>query len=257
MPVLMPSGVTASKVIVEDGRKRVRRGLRRPQMEWDVLLKDRHEGYITWEEFERNQCVIAGNATGKGSAIARGAARHGELLLAGLLRCGRKMYVAYGGKAGRYHCEGALVNHGTKRCISFGGLRADQAVGAAVIRVLKPLGAGAAVRAIETQMTKMSAAKRQLELALQRACYEATHARRQYDAVDPANRLVLGKLERRWNLALEAVRQIEGEIAALEARKPTQMGEKEREHLMQLGADLELAWSLAVEAMKVVQPKLG
>jgi Recombinase zinc beta ribbon domain len=75
-----------------------------------VLLKDQHEGYISWAEFERNQWVIANNATGKGSAVARGAARHGELLLAGLLRCGhcgRKMYVAYGGKAGRYLCEWA------------------------------------------------------------------------------------------------------------------------------------------------------
>jgi DNA invertase Pin-like site-specific DNA recombinase len=57
-------GRTTSKVIVEDGRKRVRRGLRRPRMEWDVLLKDQHEGYITWDEFERNQRVIADNATG-------------------------------------------------------------------------------------------------------------------------------------------------------------------------------------------------
>ena len=81
-------GRTVSTVIIEDGRKRVRRGLRRPQGEWTVLLKDQHEGYITWEEFERNQRLIANNATGKGSAAARGAARQGELLLAGLLRCG-------------------------------------------------------------------------------------------------------------------------------------------------------------------------
>ena len=65
-------GRTTSKVSIEDGRKRVRRGLRRPSAEWDVLLKDQHEGYITWDEFERNQRVIADNATGKGSAIARG-----------------------------------------------------------------------------------------------------------------------------------------------------------------------------------------
>ena len=58
------------------------------------------------------------------------------------------MYVAYGGKAGRYHCEGALVNHGAQRCISFGGLRADQAVGAQVLRVLTPFGVDAAVRAL-------------------------------------------------------------------------------------------------------------
>jgi DNA invertase Pin-like site-specific DNA recombinase len=239
-------GRTTSKVSVEEGRKRVRRGVRRPLAEWEVLLKDQHEGYISWAEFERNQRVIANNATGKGSAIARGAARHGELLLAGLLRCGhcgRKMYVAYGGKAGRYHCEGALVNHGTARCISFGGLRADRAVGTEVLRVLKPLGIDAAVKALDAQVGETSAAKRQLELALQRARFEAAHARRQYDAVDPTNRLVAGELERRWNEALQAVHRIEGEIAALEVRKPAALSEKERQHLMQLGADLELAWS--------------
>ncbi|MGA8769827.1 MAG: zinc ribbon domain-containing protein, partial [Rhodomicrobium sp.] len=216
------------------------------QQEWDVLLKEQHEGYITWDEFERNQRVIADNATGKGSAAARGAARQGELLLAGLLRCGhcgRKMYVGYGGKAGRYHCEGALVNHGAKRCISFGGLRADQAVASAVLGVLKPLGVDAALKALEAQASEMSAAHKQLELALQRARYEVAHARRQYDAVDPANRLVAGELERRWNKSLEAIQQIEGEIAAMEAAKPSSLSEKEREHLMRLGADLELAWA--------------
>jgi DNA invertase Pin-like site-specific DNA recombinase len=239
-------GRTTSKVIIEEGRKRVRRGLRRPQMEWDVLLKDQHEGYITWSEFERNQQVIANNATGKGSATARGAVRRGALLLAGLLRCGhcgRKMYVAYGGNAGRYHCQGALVNHGTGRCISFGGLHVDQAVGAAVLDALKPLGVDAATKALEAQASETSAAQRQLELALQRARYEAAHARQQYDAVDPANRLVAGELERRWNKALEAVHQIDGEIAALEARRPSSLGERERDQLMRLGADLDLAWS--------------
>ena len=60
-------------------------------------------------------------ARASGKDAATGSVRHGELLLAGLLRCdhcGRKMYVAYGGKAGRYLCEGALVNHGTESCMS-------------------------------------------------------------------------------------------------------------------------------------------
>ena len=134
-------GRTVSKVSVENGRKRIRRGLRRPLAEWDVLLKDQHEGYISWSEFERTQQVIADNATGKGRATVRGAVRRGELLLAGLLRCGhcgRKLYVCYGGKAGRYYCQGALVNHGTKRCISFGGLRADHAVGCQSARKRDP-----------------------------------------------------------------------------------------------------------------------
>ena len=234
-------GRTTSKVSVEEGRKRVRRGVRRPLAEWDVLLKDQHEGYISWAEFERNQRVIANNATGKGSAIARGAARHGELLLAGLLRCGhcgRKMYVAYGGKAGRYHCEGALVNHGTERCISFGGLRADHAVGTEVLRVLKPLGIDAAVKALDAQAGETSAAKRQLELALQRARFEAAHARRQYDAVDPANRLVAGELERRWNEALQVVHRIERRDRRHRGEEAGALGREGAAALMQLGADL-------------------
>jgi len=239
-------GRTMSKVSVEDGRKRVNRGVRRPMAEWDVLLKDQHEGYISWSEFERHQQVIADNATGKGSAAVRGAVRRGELLLAGLLRCGhcgRKLYVGYGGKAGRYYCQGALVNHGTARCISFGGLRADDAVGAEVLQVLKPLGIDAAVKALATQTSEISAAQRQLELTLQEAHFSTAYARRQYDAVDPANRLVAGELERRWNEALQVVRRLEVEIAEIEAKKPAPLGEEERRQLMQLGADLELAWS--------------
>jgi len=84
-----------------------------------------------------------------------------------------------------------------------------------VLRVLKPLGVNAAVRALEAQTSQTSAAQRQLELALQQARFSAAHARRQYDAVDPANRLVAGELERPWNEALQVVHRIEGEIAAL------------------------------------------
>jgi hypothetical protein len=159
--------------------------------------------------------------------------------LAGLLRCGhcgRKLYVGFSGKAGRYYC------HGTARCISFGGLGADNAVGTEVLRVLKPLGIDAAVKALAAQTSEISAAQRQLELALQEAHFSAAYARRQYDAVDPANRLVASELERRWNEALQVVHRLEGEIAELEAKKPAPLGEKERRHLMQLGADLELAW---------------
>jgi hypothetical protein len=172
--------------------------------------------------------------------------RRGELLLAGLLRCGhcgRKLYVGYGGKAGRYYGQGALVNHGTERCISFGGLRADHAVGTDVLRVLKPLGIDAAAKALDARTSETSSAHRQLELALQQARFSVAHARRQYDAVDPANRLVAGELERRWNEALQTMHRIEGEIAAVEARKPAPLDEKERRQLMQLGADLDLAWS--------------
>jgi DNA invertase Pin-like site-specific DNA recombinase len=239
-------GRTRSKVSVVEGRKRIRRGVRRPMTEWDVLIKDHHEGYIGWEEFERNQRVIADNATGMGSALAKGAVRQGEVLLAGLLRCGhcgRKLHVHYSGKIGRYNCYGARMNHGTARCISVGSRSTDAAVAQEVVRALQPFGIAAAVKALETETHESSATQRQLELALRQARYEAAHARRQYDAVDPANRLVAGELERRWNEALAAVHRIEGEIAAVAARKPPPLGEQERQQLIALGADLARAWS--------------
>ncbi len=239
-------GRTTSRISVVDGRKRVRRGVHRPMAEWDVLIKDHHAAYISWEEFERNLKVIADNATGMTSAIARGAAREGELLVPGLLRCGhcgRKLHVHYGGKLGRYNCYGARANHGTERCISVSGLSIDAAVAGEVLRVLRPLGVEAALKAIEAQSSQTTAAERQLELSLQQARYEAAHARRQYDAVDPANRLVASELERRWNEALQAVARIEGEIAAVMARRPPPLGEDERQQLMALGADLARAWS--------------
>ena len=220
-------GRTTSKVSVEQGRKRVRRGVHRPMAQWDVLIKDHHEAYITWDQFQQNQRVIADNATGKGCAAVKGAVRRGELLLPGLLRCGhcgRKLHASYSGKLGRYSCYGARMNHGTARCISISGSSIDGTVAAEVLRILKPLGIDAAAKAIEAQTNEVSAAQRQLELSLQQVRYEAAHARRQYDAVDPGNRLVAGELERRWNDTLLAVQRLEGEIAAMAASMPPTLG---------------------------------
>ena len=239
-------GRTKSRVSVEGGRKHIRRGVHKPMAEWDVLIKDHHAAYISWDEYERNLKVIANNATGMSSAVARGVAREGELLLAGLLRCGhcgRKLHVHYGGKLGRYNCYGALANQGTERCITISGLSIEAAVNKDVLHLLRSLGSEAALAAIEAQSSVKTAADRQLELSLQQARYEAAHARRQYDAVDPANRLVAGELERRWNEALQSTARIAGEIAAAIARRPPPLGEAEHKQLLALGADIERAWS--------------
>ena len=131
--------------------------------------------------------------------MSRGSIRRGEALLAGLLRCGhcgRKLHVAYSGEngsSGRYHCRGGQFNHGGDRCISFGGMRIDRAVGAEVIDRLQPLGIEAAIGAMEARRAENAEKRRQIELAIEQARYEAARARRQYDAVDPDNRLVAGR----------------------------------------------------------------
>jgi excisionase family DNA binding protein len=240
-------GRSASKVTIENGRKRIVRGFRVERPDWQVLIRDHHEGYIGWDEFERNQRLISDNANGK-SWASRGSVRRGEALLAGLFRCGhcgRKLHVAYGGAKGdvaRYHCRGASINHGTDRCISFGSLRVDAAVGAEVIERVQPLGVEAALAALEGRGREDAAKRRQIELALQQARFEAARARRQYDAVDPDNRLVAGELERRWNERLNDEQRLQEELDALGAAQSDGVSPAEREALLRLGADVERAW---------------
>jgi DNA invertase Pin-like site-specific DNA recombinase len=240
-------GRTGSRISIADGRKKVVRGFRKERKDWDVLIPDRHEGYLSWKDYERNQRLIADNATGK-NPMSRGALRRGTALLSGLLRCGhcgRKLHVAYSGadgNTGRYHCRGGFHNHGGDRCISFGGMRIDRDIGLEVIERLQPLGIEAAFAAMETRGREAEAKRRQLELALEQVRFEVRRARRQYDAVDPDNRLVAAELESRWNEKLVAARHLEAELEALGSLPTTVLTSTDRERLLDLGADLQRAW---------------
>jgi len=241
-------GRTETRSRIEAGRKRVVRGHRRAREDWQVLIVQHHGGYIDWETYEHNQRVIADNTNMRGS-MARGSLRRGEALLAGLLRCGhcaRKLHIAYSGSDGntaRYHCKGAAINHGSlERCISFGSLRVDQVVASQVLSTLRPLGIQAALQAIEQHARDDQTKRRQLELALEQARFEAARAQRQFDAVDPGNRLVAGELERRWNERLAQVASKQAELDALDAQAPSSLTAQQRETLLRMGADLPLAW---------------
>ena len=241
-------GRTESHTRIEAGRKHIARGCRRAQEDWDVLLIDHHRGYISWDEYQRNQAMIAENATGKG-AMVRGSVRGGEALLPGLLRCGhcgRKLTVTYSGKqglVGRYQCRGATISHGvTEKCISFGGLRVEQAVVGEVLDVLQPLGIDAALEACAQREQQMDATQRQRELALEQARFEADRARRQYDAVEPENRLVAAELELRWNEALQVVAQRQAELEALNSSETLQITEEQRQALFALADSLPTVW---------------
>ena len=241
-------GRTGSRVTIYDGRKRIVRGFKKEPTAWEALLPDHHEGYVTLVEFERNQRLVSDNANGK-SFMSRGSVRRGSGLLAGILRCGhcgRKLLVAYGGTKGdvaRYHCRGGHINHGAERCISVGSLRIDRAVGAEVVARVQPLGVEASIGAIKARCAEHTEKRRHVELALEQARYEASRAARQYDAVDPDNRIVAAELERRWNERLRIVRNLEDELNILASHPPEALGGAEREKLMHLGRDVEQAWN--------------
>lgn len=243
-------GRTGSRVSIEAGRKKVVRGFKKERKDWEVLIPNHHEGYLSWADYERNLGLIADNTNGK-NPMSRGALRRGEALLAGLLRCGhcgRKLHVAYSGtdgNTGRYHCQGGFLNHGGDRCISFGGMRIDRDIGTEVIARLQPLGIEAALAAQAFRSRATEEKQRQVELALEQARYEVRRARRQYDTVDPDNRLVAAELETRWNERLTVVRDLETELDKLTMSSASEGMPVDRERLLTLGADLQRAWTSA------------
>jgi DNA invertase Pin-like site-specific DNA recombinase len=233
-------GQTRTKVEWEEGRVRKRSGRRVPREEWEVLIRDHHPGYITWEEYERIQETLASNTRER---MTTGAPREGTGLLAGLLRCarcGRMLLVGYSGpnhRILRYQCQKGMRG---KRCISFAGRKIDEAVSETVLKALDPGGVEAALLAFERSQGQEDEKRKSLRLALAKARYEADRRRRQFEAVEPENRLVAAELETRWNEALREVAELEERVAA-EADETT-LSEEERGRLLQLGRDLAQAW---------------
>lgn len=240
-------GRTATTTRVENGRKVVCKTRVRP-FDWRVCIRDHHEGYISWECFVRNQQWIAENTNMRGEAV-RGAVRGGDALLAGIIRCGhcgRKLSVAYTGKDvkyPRYYCQSQSESGQMNKCISFSAWRVDSAVAEELLRVIAPVGLDAALRAIDAADKSGDEVLRQSALALQQAQFEARHAQRQYEAVDPDNRLVAAELERRWNEKLAAVNDLQEKAATMRQRSLPPITQADRAKFVSLGDDLPRVWN--------------
>jgi len=240
-------GRTKTVVEFKDGRKQLKKGIRKEQKDWDVLILDHHEGYITWEQHQYNMDAIAQNTNKKGPVVM-GSVRGGEALLGGLLRCGhcgRKLLVRYQGRDGshkRYYCSRNSDSIGEKACISFGGLRIDRAITERLFEVLSSIGLEASIKAIKKVNNKSKAVRRQRELEIEQARYETLRVKRQYNAVDPDNRLVAATLEKGWNDALMKKKELENEISALTEIAPPLSADEENE-IRELSQDLPRVWN--------------
>src|SRR3974390_3018429 len=176
-----------------------------------------------------------------------GAAKHGNALLAGMIRCrrcGRKLKLRYtGAKRGipRYSCSRAWMDNGEPQCIAFGGLRVDDAIEEALLGVVGPGAITAAVAAERQAGQRRDQVREALLRDLEAARYAADRAFRQYDATDPANRLVAGELEARWNKALARVVEVESKIATHGPAMP--MPAIAPAALAALATDLKTIWA--------------
>src|SRR5215212_1821218 len=181
-------GKSEKRTAIVDGRARKSYGHGKPPEEWEVLLKDHHEGYIDWATYERNQAQLAANAYRKAHGVKSG--RGGRALLAGLLACaccGRRLQVSYSGRApGQpvYRCDRPNQMLGLPRCLTFGGARIDAAVAAELLRALAPMAIEAALEAERKLVERETERRRIAELELRQARYEARLAERRYAACD-------------------------------------------------------------------------
>ena len=234
------TGVTAQY----DGSGVRAKSRRKPRGEWLTLQPGAHDGYIDWERAEAIRRMVSENVP---TSRHHGAPKHGDALLAGLVRCrrcGRKLTVRYSGvkhNIPRYACHRGLLDDGEPRCIAFGGLRVDDAIETALLEVVEPGAIAAAAEAEAEEAGRHDQARRAMLRDLEAARYEADRAFRQYDAADPENRLVAAELEARWNRALARFGEAEAKIAAHDGAAPART-EPRLPSFATLAHDLAAVW---------------
>lgn len=211
-------GKSEKRTSIVDGRARRSYGHGKPVGTWEVMIKGHHEGYISWDEYERNQKQLALNNYGRAGGVKSG--RGGKALLSGIMtcaRCGRRLSVAYTGNPQSrpvYRCDKPNLMMGLPRCMTFGGPRVDAAVARELLRAVEPLAIEAAFEAERMHRERQDDQRQILDLELQQARYEANLAERRYAACDPDNRLIAAQLEKSWETTLRRLRD-------LETRQPT------------------------------------
>ena len=219
----------------------------RSMAQWPVKIPEHHPAYVRWEEFVKNQEQLRENWSHEGN---RGVPREGRALLQGIVYCGvcgRRMSVqdrtAKEHRSPSYVCGRGYQDGDEKTCQCMTSRPVDAAVVEALLAAVSPISLRVATQVLDQVEQDLVAQRRQRELQLEQARYEARLAQRQYDAVDPSNRLVAGELERRWNEKLERVAQLERTYAHAERDAEWNLTAEERAAITELSRDLPAIWS--------------
>jgi DNA invertase Pin-like site-specific DNA recombinase len=249
-------GRSESRTTIVDGRIRHTSGHALAVDQWKVVIPDHHPGYLDWPSYLRHLSMIESNAYMKPGA--RKSARGGRSVLAGLLRCrrcGHTLQICYSGRESaspEFRCLRRHHQSGSEACVSFAGKSVEDAVSAQLLQAIKPTTIDAAIEAAHRADERHRQEREALHLEVEHARYDAQLAGRRYERVDPDMRLVAAELEARWNAALERVRDLEGRLAAFDARtNPQQRIDAGAIHA--LAHDLPALWHAPTTDMRLKQ----
>ena len=213
-----------------------------PMEDWEVLIKDRLPAYISWAQYEHNLRQLKAN-----TAQSMGAVRQGPSLLSGLIicgRCGLRMAPHYSdnGKGLRYGCDRMAIDYGEARCQSLSGKPLDQCITALIFKALQPAALEISMAVAEDLETERQRQQAHWQQRLERAQIETQRASRQYNAVEPENRLVARTLERKWEATLAAEAQLKNEYDQFLADQPAVLTAEERVAIQRLAQDIPALW---------------
>jgi excisionase family DNA binding protein len=212
----------------------------RPRADWPVLIKDHHEGYITWADYLAGEARLAANHTAAGARPPR----EGTALCQGIIGCGScgkpVMTNYHTDQRPAYECSSRRDRLTTPSCRSVAAACVDAAVAGALLDALTPGQVALALSAADEVTGRHQRVSRAAGLAVERARYDADRAERAFCAVEPENRLVARSLEARWEARLAALTEAE---QALEAAQDTLPPLPSRNDLEKLAADLPALWN--------------
>lgn len=215
-----------------------------PREEWLVLLRDKVPAYITWEQYEENLRRLSANDRGPGSKASTGRA---PTLLNGIVRCGRcqrPMRAANARRTAnpRYACDHVFHEYGAERCQSLTAAYPDRLIEQLIFRAMEPVSLELSLRAMEQVEQNRKELHAQWKQRLDRMEYDVSRARRQYDAVEPENRMVARELEREWQRRLVERQQLEEEYDRFQSDLPQRLSREDQERIQSLSVDLPALW---------------
>lgn len=217
-----------------------------PISQWKICVKDKYPPYVDWDTFEKVQSILSDNYAEYDRNRSRGIARPGKALLQGLVycgQCGHKMVVQYKGGT-RYLCNYLRQQFREPVCQFLPADAIDAKVLEAFFAALSPVELDAYSAAVVARTRTQSAVTQAQNQQLQRLQYQAALAERQFLQVDPDNRLVAAELERRWEQALNELKQAEMHLAEapVASGESAEISPELRDAFTALGQRLPALW---------------